>query len=121
MNLVPNSTQDLILLFHLLNFQKLPQVNKELAAKLMEEAESISEKESLGKKVKAGQVVSSSLLKDTRFKAMFENPAFQIDKNADEFRQFSFIMIQLYCSNFKLLHIGTCLTFVHYLMNFAYY
>jgi len=69
-----------------IQIQKLPQVNKELAAKLMESAESISQKETLGKKVKAGQVVSSSLLKDTRFKDLFENPAFQIDKNADEFR-----------------------------------
>lgn len=52
----------------------------------MEEAESVMQKETLGKKVKAGQVVSSGLLKDTRFKDLFENPAFQIDKNADEFR-----------------------------------
>ena len=53
----------------------------------MEEAQSVSEKESPGKKVKAGKVFPANLLKDPRFKDLFENPAFQIDKNADEFRQ----------------------------------
>lgn len=28
----------------------------------------------------------SNLLKDDRFKALFENPEFQVDKNADEYR-----------------------------------
>lgn len=28
----------------------------------------------------------ANLLKDDRFKALFENPEFQVDKNADEYR-----------------------------------
>ncbi|XP_050529518.1 nucleolar protein 10 [Daktulosphaira vitifoliae] len=55
--------------------QKLPPVNKELALKLIHD-----EKE--GKKNKN----SSSLLKDDRFKALFENPAFQVDTNAEEYK-----------------------------------
>jgi len=69
-----------------IQIKKLPQVNREFAAKLMEEAQSVSEKESLGKNVKAGKVVTANLLQDPRFKNLFENPEFQINKNADEFR-----------------------------------
>lgn len=52
------------------NFQKLPQVNRELAVKLMSQPTK-----------KFG-----SLVEDDRFKKMFENPDFEIDKTVDEFR-----------------------------------
>lgn len=57
-------------------FQKLPPVNKELALKLIND-----EKE--GKKKTKDSI---SLLKDDRFKALFENPAFQVDTNAEEYK-----------------------------------
>lgn len=57
-------------------FQKLPPVNKELALKLIND-----EKE--GKKNKKN---TTNLLKDDRFKALFENPAFQVDTNAEEYK-----------------------------------
>ncbi|KAG5676599.1 hypothetical protein PVAND_006422 [Polypedilum vanderplanki] len=47
----------------------LPKVNRELAMKFMENEES-------NKKVKA-----PNLLKDDRFKIMFENPEYEVDKN----------------------------------------
>jgi ribosome biogenesis protein ENP2 len=53
-------------------------VNKELALKLIND-----EKE--GKK-KSKSKNSVSLLKDDRFKALFENPAFQVDTNAEEYK-----------------------------------
>uniref|UniRef100_A0A2S2PPP6 Nucleolar protein 10 n=1 Tax=Schizaphis graminum TaxID=13262 RepID=A0A2S2PPP6_SCHGA len=56
--------------------QKLPPVNKELALKLIND-----DKE--GKKNKKNTI---SLLKDNRFKALFENPAFQVDTNAEEYK-----------------------------------
>lgn len=74
------------ILFCSVFLQKLPSVNRELALKLMSEAQTVSEAVTHGKKVKASKVVSSSLLKDPRFKKLFENPEFQIDKNQDEFR-----------------------------------
>jgi len=79
-----------------IQIKKLPQVNRELASKLREEAQSVSEKESPGgKKVKAGKVVPANLLQDLRFKDLFENPAFQIDKNADEFRLMNLLVSKL--------------------------
>ncbi|XP_071438610.1 nucleolar protein 10 [Hetaerina americana] len=62
--------------------KKLPQVNKELALKLMDEENKRKLKLEEGKKVKPG----SNLLQDNRFKALFENPDFEVDKNADEYR-----------------------------------
>lgn len=56
---------------------KLPNVNKDLAHKLIIEEESGNQKQ----KKKA-----QSLLKDDRFKALFSNPDFQVDQQADEFR-----------------------------------
>lgn len=58
--------------------QKLPKVNKDIAMKLMNEE---SNKEG-SKKTKTGL----NLLQDSRFKGMFENPDFQVDKNAEEYR-----------------------------------
>ncbi|RWS04020.1 nucleolar protein 10-like protein [Dinothrombium tinctorium] len=55
---------------------KLPKVNRELALKLMEsnEAKNKSKEE------------EQSLLKDERFKALFENPDFQVDESTEEYK-----------------------------------
>ncbi|XP_052125716.1 nucleolar protein 10 [Frankliniella occidentalis] len=55
--------------------QKLPKVNKDLALKLMDEEPS-----------KKKSKTETNLLQDNRFKALFENPEFQVDKNAEEYR-----------------------------------
>lgn len=47
---------------------ELPKVNKELAKKLLDES------------------VKDTALQDDRFKAMFENPDFEVHKSADEYR-----------------------------------
>jgi len=49
-----------------------------LALKLIDE----EQKEKKKKKNKSG----TNLLKDDRFKALFENPDFEVDKNAEEYR-----------------------------------
>ncbi|XP_075992256.1 nucleolar protein 10 lethal (2) 34Fd [Anticarsia gemmatalis] len=51
----------------------LPKVNRDLASKLMDND---------GKKKKH----AGDLLKDDRFKALFENPDFEVDKQAEEYR-----------------------------------
>ncbi|XP_047108300.1 nucleolar protein 10 [Schistocerca piceifrons] len=56
--------------------QKLPKVNKDLALKLMDEETNVKKKKNTG----------TNLLKDERFKALFENPDFEVDKNAEEYR-----------------------------------
>ncbi|NWX81489.1 NOL10 protein, partial [Nothoprocta pentlandii] len=60
--------------------KKLPKVNKELALKLIEEEE---EQQATRKRK---QKNLPSLLKDDRFKVMFENPDFQVDEQSEEFR-----------------------------------
>ena len=52
----------------------------------MEDNQAIEDLEAEGKKSKGEKIRKASLLKDTRFKALFENPDFEIDKAADEFR-----------------------------------
>ncbi|XP_012542067.1 nucleolar protein 10 [Monomorium pharaonis] len=64
--------------------QKLPSVNQELALKLMENT-------NVNKKKQA----SSNLLKDDRFKALFNNPDFQIDKNSEEYSLLNPVTSQL--------------------------
>ncbi|XP_025952985.1 nucleolar protein 10 isoform X2 [Dromaius novaehollandiae] len=59
--------------------KKLPKVNKELALKLIEEEEQQATR-------KRKQKNLPSLLKDDRFKVMFENPDFQVDEQSEEFR-----------------------------------
>lgn len=61
--------------FSIFFFQKLPSINKEFALKLIND-------EREGKKSKN----VPSLLKDDRFKALFENPDFQVDPNAEEYK-----------------------------------
>ncbi|XP_006012219.1 nucleolar protein 10 [Latimeria chalumnae] len=62
--------------------KKLPKVNKELALKLIEEEEGIEQLPSMKKKGKN----LPNILGDERFKAMFENPDFQVDEESEEFR-----------------------------------
>ncbi|XP_060521201.1 nucleolar protein 10 [Cylas formicarius] len=65
--------------------ERLPKVNRELALKLMEDA---------GKsKKKKGE--SASLLSDGRFKALFENPDFEVDKTTDEYRLLNPVLSKL--------------------------
>ncbi|KFP27698.1 Nucleolar protein 10, partial [Colius striatus] len=61
--------------------KKLPKVNKELALKLIEEE---GEEQQVARKKKQKNL--PSLLKDDRFKVMFENPDFQVDEQSEEFR-----------------------------------
>lgn len=61
--------------------KKLPKVNKELALKLIEEE---GEEQQATRKRKQKNL--PSLLKDDRFKVMFENPDFQVDEQSEEFR-----------------------------------
>lgn len=56
---------------------KLPEINKELALKLMEHSE-------VAKK-KKNKENAANILKDDRFKALFTNPDFQVDKTSEEY------------------------------------
>lgn len=58
--------------------QKLPIVNKELALKLINDE---VERDKISKSKHA-----ISLLKDDRFKALFENSAFQIEKDSEDYK-----------------------------------
>lgn len=62
---------------------KLPKVNQEMALKLMEEQSSKKNKK------------TSNLLEDNRFKVMFENPDYEIDKNADEYKMLTPVLNRL--------------------------
>ncbi|KAK6989829.1 nucleolar protein 10 [Biomphalaria glabrata] len=70
--------------------KKLPVVNKELAQKLMEEDE--AQKANPRKRVNKAV---SSILKDDRFAAMFNNPDFQIDPESEEYRLINPVMSKL--------------------------
>lgn len=62
---------------------KLPKVNKDLALKLMNGALSNKKK------------TASNLLQDNRFKQLFENPDFEVDRNADEYRLLNPVLSRL--------------------------
>ncbi|XP_057375399.1 nucleolar protein 10-like isoform X1 [Daphnia carinata] len=66
--------------------QKLPAVNRELALKLMEDTKAVDDAEAVGKKSAAKLLMKSNILNDSRFKDLFVNPNFQIDKSSEEFR-----------------------------------
>lgn len=70
---------------------KLPQVNQDLALKIMDEQNTVVK----------NKKNAASLLQDNRFKAMFENPDFQVDKNADEYRLLNPILTRLDKSKLK--------------------
>lgn len=59
----------------------LPVVNRELAKKLQEAAEPVAE---LPRAKRASR--TATILEDTRFKAIFENPDFEVDPSSDEYR-----------------------------------
>lgn len=61
---------------------KLPSVNRDLAKKLLEAAEEGEDSIKRKKKVMS----KANLLDDSRFKAMFENPDFEVDPSSEEFR-----------------------------------
>ncbi|XP_055624870.1 nucleolar protein 10 [Toxorhynchites rutilus septentrionalis] len=65
---------------------KLPKVNAELVEKLLTEQDAGSSK------LKAA---ARSLLKDDRFKGMFENPDFAVDKTAQEYRLLNPVLTRL--------------------------
>ncbi|XP_050312689.1 nucleolar protein 10 [Anthonomus grandis grandis] len=61
----------------------LPKVNRELALKLMDNSQT-------KKPLKV-----NNLLQDARFKALFENPDFEVDKSADEYRLLNPVLSRL--------------------------
>lgn len=70
----------------------LPKVNREIALKFMD----MEDEGKIKKK-------TSNLLKDDRFKAMFENPEFEVDKNTEEYRLLKPLITQLDKSKIKKL------------------
>jgi ribosome biogenesis protein ENP2 len=85
---------------------QLPRVNRELAQKLLRE-ERVLDKEAKNKedddeddganeqkrnahKSKKSRRPKISLLRDERFKAMFENPDFEVDQQSEEFKSVSY-------------------------------
>ncbi|XP_073823017.1 nucleolar protein 10 lethal (2) 34Fd [Musca autumnalis] len=72
---------------------KLPKVNQELALKIIEEQTNPTAKQT------AKQV--PNLLEDNRFKVMFENTDFSIDKNAEEYKLLAPVLNRLEKSKLK--------------------
>ncbi|XP_039950902.1 nucleolar protein 10 [Bactrocera tryoni] len=68
----------------------LPKVNQELALKIMDEQTN---------NTKAAK--TTNLLEDTRFKAMFENPEFAINKGAEEYKLLAPVLNRLEKSKIK--------------------
>ncbi|XP_014086415.2 nucleolar protein 10 [Bactrocera oleae] len=68
----------------------LPKVNQELALKIMDEQAN-----------KAKTNKTTNLLADTRFKAMFENPEFAINKGAEEYKLLAPVLNRLEKSKIK--------------------
>lgn len=62
----------------------LPAVNQELALKYMDN-------DDVGQK----RTTKANLLKDDRFKALFTNPEFEVDKNADEYKMLTPVLSRL--------------------------
>jgi hypothetical protein len=52
----------------------------------MEDSKAVDDAEAVGKKSGAKLLMSSNILNDSRFKDLFVNPNFQIDKSSEEFR-----------------------------------
>ena len=71
----------------------MPSVNKELALKLMDDETNAKKKKN----------ISSNLLTDERFKQLFTNPDFQVDKNSAEYTLLNPVISQLSKSKAKKL------------------
>lgn len=65
--------------------KKLPGVNKDLALKLINDQMNNKKRKESAK----------SLLEDNRFQALFENPDYEVDKNADEYRLLNPVLSRL--------------------------
>jgi ribosome biogenesis protein ENP2 len=68
-----------------MKFSTLPKVNKELAYKYLNQPNVGS----------GSKKLTSNLLQDERFKVMFENPDYEIDKAADEYRLLNPVLSKL--------------------------
>ena len=75
----------------------------------MDESKAIEELEAEGKKSKAKKLMTANILKDDRFKNLFENPDFQIDREADEFRWFDPLIFLLIVINQSLIFLNRIL------------
>jgi len=67
----------------LINKARLPKINRELATKLQAD---LQIKEG-GKSVEKKKKIASELLEDNRFKDLFKNPDFEVDKDSESFHQ----------------------------------
>ncbi|XP_028130525.2 nucleolar protein 10 [Diabrotica virgifera virgifera] len=72
---------------------KLPKVNKDLALKLMNDEQNS----------KKNKTTAANLLADNRFKALFDNPDFEVDKNTDEYRLLNPVLSRLETAKAKKL------------------
>ena len=73
---------------------KLPKVNQELALKLLDE-------ETAEPKAGKAKKQTGNLLQDDRFKAMFENTDFEINKNAEQYKLLAPVLNRLEKSKLK--------------------
>uniref|UniRef100_A0A0M3IRK1 NUC153 domain-containing protein n=1 Tax=Ascaris lumbricoides TaxID=6252 RepID=A0A0M3IRK1_ASCLU len=64
--------------------EKMPKVNKELAAKLQAEMSLLEEKVDKRSKKKGKQ--ASSVLTDQRFASLFTNPDFEVDQDSEQYK-----------------------------------
>jgi hypothetical protein len=63
--------------------QKLPRINRQLAARLM--AEQAADTAGMKGRRKQQRAAAASLLLDDRFTALFADPAFEVDKESEEY------------------------------------
>lgn len=84
--------------------QKLPQVNRQLAERLLTEETSGDDVETnkkvaptlaAKKKLKKQKLVAKSLLHDDRFKALFENPEYEIELDNEELQLLNPALVRL--------------------------
>uniref|UniRef100_A0A915AVI3 Nucleolar protein 10 n=2 Tax=Parascaris univalens TaxID=6257 RepID=A0A915AVI3_PARUN len=64
--------------------EKIPKVNKELAAKLQSEMSLLEEK--VDKRTKKKGKQASSVLTDQRFASLFTNPDFEVDQDSEQYK-----------------------------------
>lgn len=74
--------------------KRLPKVNRDLAERIMlEQTEDISSSKS--KRKRQQQKGGANLLEDSRFRALFENPEFQVDPDSEEFQLLNPALVKL--------------------------